>query len=131
MKIKQKIIALAIATGITGAGFGLVTAAPALADCGGAKTSIINCDQKAGAKTAEDTGIWGLLLLILNIMTAGVGILGVGGIVYGAILYTTSSQNADQTKQAKDTIRNVVIGILTYAGMYLLLNFLTPGGILK
>jgi heme/copper-type cytochrome/quinol oxidase subunit 2 len=131
MKIKQKIIALVVAAGITGAGFSLVTASPALADCGGAKTSIINCDQKAGAKSAEDTGIWGLLLLILNIMTAGVGILAVGGIVYGAILYTTSSQNAEQTKQAKDTIRNVVIGLVTYASIYLFLNFLIPGGIFK
>lgn len=110
-------------------GAGVIATAPAFADCGGAKTSIINCDQKAGAKNAEDTGVWGLLLLVLNIMTAGVGILAVGGIVYGAILYTTSSQNADQTKQAKDIIRNVIIGIIAYASMYLLLNFLVPGGI--
>ena len=102
---------------------------PALADCGGAKTSIINCDQKSGGSKAEDTGVWGILLLVLNIMTAGIGILAVGGIVYGAILYTSSSQNADQTKQAKDVIRNVVIGIIAYAAMYLLLNFLIPGGI--
>jgi hypothetical protein len=129
MKIKQTILSMAAIAGISLAGLSL--AQPVSADCGGAKTSIINCDQKGGAKTAEDTGIWGLLLLILNIMTAGVGILAVGGIVYGAILYTTSSQNADQTKQAKDIIRNVVIGIVTYAGMYLLLNFLIPGGIFK
>jgi len=128
MKIKQKMIALALMAGLT-TGAGLMAAAPVSADCGGAKTSIINCDQKAGAKNAEDTGIWGLLLLILNIMTAGVGILAVGGIVYGGILYTTSSQNADQTKQAKDIIRNVIIGIIAYASMYLLLNFLVPGGI--
>lgn len=128
MKIKQKIVALALMAGLT-TGIGMMAATPAFADCGGAKTSIINCDQKAGAKNAEDTGVWGLLLLVLNIMTAGVGILAVGGIVYGAILYTTSSQNADQTKQAKDIIRNVIIGIIAYASMYLLLNFLVPGGI--
>lgn len=131
MNIKQKVATFIAVAGISVAGAGLMVAQPALADCGGAKTSVINCDQKAGAKNAEDTGIWGLLLLILNIMTAGVGILAVGGIVYGAILYTTSSQNADQTKQAKDIIRNVVIGLVTYGAMYLLLNFLIPGGIFK
>jgi amino acid transporter len=131
MKIKQKLAAIIAVAGISVAGAGFMAVQPALADCGGAKTSIINCDQKAGAKNAEDTGIWGLLLLILNIMTAGVGILAVGGIVYGAILYTTSSQNADQTKKAKDIIRDVVIGIVAYATMYLLLNFLIPGGIFK
>ena len=118
-----------VATGVMVAGVGVVVAQPALADCGGAKTSIINCSQGSGGAKAEDTGVWGILLLALNIMTAGVGILAVGGIVYGAILYTTSSQSADQTKQAKDVIRNVIIGIIAYATMYLLLNFLIPGGI--
>ena len=33
-------------------GAGLMAATPAFADCGGAKTSIINCSQKAGAKNA-------------------------------------------------------------------------------
>lgn len=118
-----------MAIGVMVVGAGLSVAQPAQADCGGAKTSIINCSQGNGGAKAEDTGVWGILLLVLNIMTAGVGILAVGGIVYGAILYTTSSQNADQTKQAKDVIRNVVIGIIAYASMYLLLNFLIPGGI--
>jgi amino acid transporter len=129
MKIKQTLLAFVAVAGISLAG--LVASQPVAADCGGAKTSIINCDQKGGGKTAEDTGIWGLLLLILNIMTAGVGILSVGGIVYGAILYTTSSQSADQTKKAKDIIRDVVIGLVAYASIYLLLNFLIPGGIFK
>jgi amino acid transporter len=62
-------------------------------------------------------------------MTGGIGILAVGGIVYAAILYSSSSQSADQTKKAKDIIRDVVIGIIAYASMYLLLNFLIPGGI--
>ena len=129
MKIKQKIATLAVTLGVMVVGAGFSAAQPALADCGGAKTSIINCSQGGGGSKAEDTGVWGILLLVLNIMTAGVGILAVGGIVYGAILYTTSSQNADQTKQPKDVIRNVVIGIIAYATMYLLLNFLIPGGI--
>jgi hypothetical protein len=129
MKIKQKVATLVAAIGVMVVGAGLSVAQPAFADCGGAKTSIINCSQGSGGAKAEDTGVWGILLLVLNIMTAGVGILAVGGIVYGAILYTTSSQNADQTKQAKDVIRNVVIGIIAYATMYLLLNFLIPGGI--
>jgi amino acid transporter len=127
MKIKQKIMTLAVILGITAAG--VVVAQPVLADCGGAQTSIINCSQGSKATTAKDTGVWGLLLLILNIMTGGIGILAVGGIVYAAILYSSSSQSADQTKKAKDIIRDVVIGIIAYASMYLLLNFLIPGGI--
>jgi hypothetical protein len=100
--------------------------------CGGVQTSLVVCDQ-TGGKDAGTTqsGVWGILLLTLNILTAGVGIAAVGGITYGAILYTTSSDSAEQTKKAKDVIRNVAIGIVAYASMYLLLNFLIPGGIFQ
>lgn len=98
------------------------------ADCGGAKTSVINCTTGAGT-SAKDSAIWTLLLVILNIMTAGIGILAVGGIVYGSLLYASAGDKADQTKKAIEIITNVVIGIVAYGLMYLILNFLIPGGI--
>ena len=58
MKIKQKIVALALMAGLT-TGVGMMAATPAFADCGGAKTSIINCDQKAGAKKCRGYGRMG------------------------------------------------------------------------
>jgi hypothetical protein len=128
MNVKQKITSLAITIGMV-AGFGVTVAQNVAADCGGAKTSIINCTQTTGAKTAQDSGVWGLLLVFLNIMTAGIGIAAVGGIVYASILYASSSDSAEQTKRAKDIIRNVAVGIIAYAAMYLGLNFLIPGGI--
>lgn len=99
------------------------------ASCGGATTSIISCSQGAGGSNAQSTGVWGLLLIALNILTAGIGIAAVGGIVYAAILYASSSDSADQTKKAKDIIRNVIIGIIAYGAMYMGLNFIVPGGI--
>lgn len=98
------------------------------ADCGSVKTSIVNCSQ-TGGDSARDSGVWGILLLALNIMTAGIGIVAVGGIVYGAILYSSAQDESSQVKQAKDIIKNVVLGLIAYGGMYLLLNFLIPGGI--
>lgn len=130
MNIKQKIMTLAFAA-VVMTGIAAVIAQPALADCGGAKTSIIDCSQKGGSTEATGTGVWGVLMLVLNIMTAGVGILAVGGVVYAAILYASSSDSAEQTKKAKDIIRNTAIGIGAYAAMYLLLNFLIPGGIFQ
>jgi hypothetical protein len=96
--------------------------------CGGAKTSIIKCSEGAG-KTTQDNGVWALLMLTLNIMTAGVGILAVGGIAYGAALYASSSDKPEQAKQGMTFIKNVVIGLVAYGLMYVLLNFLIPGGI--
>jgi hypothetical protein len=127
MKIKQKISFLLL-TLASGALLSL-TPVVANADCGGVKTSIINCSQKAGAKTAEESPIWGVLLIVLNIMTAGVGILAVGGIVYASILYASAGDKAEQTKKAVSIITNVVIGIVAYGLMYVLLNFLVPGGV--
>lgn len=134
MKIKQKIVALLfVAVASIGVSSTALSPVQAQQKCGEVDTSIIGGDICNGvnneSKNPADTAVWKILLLVLNIMTAGVGILAVGGIVYGAILYTTSSESQDQTKKAKEVIRNVVIGIIAYAGMYLLLNFLIPGGI--
>ena len=68
-------------------------------------------------------------MIVLNIMTAGIGILAVGGIVYGGILYASAGDKAEQTKKAIGVITNVVIGIAAYGLMYVLLNFLIPGGV--
>lgn len=133
MNIKQTIIAgltvFTLAVGVVTLG-----SPAANADCGGAKTSIINCPQgklnpKDKNASAKDSGVWGLLILALKIMTAGVGIAAVGGIVYGSLLYASARDSAEQTKKAIGVITNVVIGIVAYGLMFIILNFLIPGGI--
>lgn len=89
------------------------------------------CDL-AGTLPRDDvqgTGIWGILELALNILTAGIGIAAVGGVVYGAILYTSAGGNTEQVKKAYGIFANVAIGIIAYALMYAGLNFLIPGGL--
>lgn len=132
MNIKQKIIYMTI--GLSAAALGLLASPMASAaeeplKCAGADTSIISC--KADNKGTETSGVWQLLIMVLQIMTAGVGILAVGGIVYGAVLYTTATDKAEQTKKAIGIITNVVIGIFAYGLMYVVLNFLIPGGLFK
>lgn len=118
---------------------GTMVAPMAAANCGDIPTSIIG-DSVCGTKGSpdainnkstnpQDNGVWKILIFVLQIMTAGVGILGVAGIVYGAVLYTTAADKAEQTKKAIGIITNVVIGIIAYGLMYLVLNFLIPGGI--
>jgi hypothetical protein len=97
-------------------------------DCGGVKTAIIKCDADNSGDLNKN-GIWALLLIVINVMTAGVGVLAVGGIVYGSILYTTAEDKADQVNKAVDIIRNVIIGLVSFALMWALLNFIIPGGV--
>jgi len=129
MKIKQTINFLVFTLM---ASFVVATVPTAVnADCGGVKTAIINCKEGKDAKTTETSAIWGVLLMVLNIMTAGVGIVAVGGIVYGAILFASAGDKAEQTKKAVGVITNVVIGVAAYGLMFILLNFLVPGGVFK
>ena len=100
--------------------------------CGGVKTSIIGdllCGDDTEGSAPQDSSIYKLLIGVLNIMTAGIAIAAVGGIAYGALLYTTAENKPDQTKKAIGIITNVVIGIVAYALMFVFLNFLIPGGI--
>ena len=93
-------------------------------------TAIIKCTNvDPSKKSVQNTGLWSLLLLAINILTAGVGIAAVGGIIYGAILYTSAGGSPEQVKKAMQVITNVVIGVVAYALMFSGLNFIIPGGL--
>lgn len=93
-------------------------------------TAIIKCENvNVDEDGVENTGLWSILLLVINIMTVGVGVLALAGIVYGGILYTSAGGSSEQIKKAKTVFTNVVIGIIAFGGMYALLNFLVPGGV--
>lgn len=93
-------------------------------DCGGVKTAIIKCSDGAG-----EGAIIGLLKFGIQIMTMGVGVLAVAGIIYAGILYASAAGAQEQVKKAKMMIFNVVIGLAAYAFMVSLLEFLIPGGV--
>lgn len=88
------------------------------------KTSIIPVDCSTGGNP-----IWGLLLMAINILTAGIGIVAIGGLVYAAILWTTAEDKNAQIVKSKETIFNVVIGLVAFALLYAFLQFLIPGGV--
>lgn len=77
----------------------------------------------------KKTGIWYLLVIAINILTAGIGVVAVGGLVYGSILYASAGGGPEQVKKAKTIITDIVIGLVAYAFMYAFLNFIIPGGL--
>lgn len=125
MKIKQTIQILSIVIGICAVFTGSIAFA---AECGGVNTSVVSCDASGGNDIAG-SGLWAILLIAINILTAGVGVAAVAGIIYGSIMYATASGNPEQVKKAIEIIRNTVIGLVMYALMYAFLNYLIPGGI--
>ena len=127
--IKRNIlISIAIlATATVGA---MALSRPALAECMGVKTSIINCDNGSGkdAKTGEEA-IYNILGMVIKIMTGAIGLVAVAAVVYGAILYGSASDNPENIKKAKEIWTNIVIGLIAFAFMVSILNFIIPGGV--
>jgi hypothetical protein len=133
MKIKQTILTLGLAASIVTGTIAYANTASAALKCGEVDTSIIGgatCGNvKKDSQNVKETGVWALLILALNILTAGVGIAAVGGIAYGSALYASSADKPDQAKAGVTFIKNVVIGLIAYGLMFVVLNFLIPGGL--
>lgn len=124
--LRQIIVGMALVLGLSALGGNAVLAI----DCAGIDTNIIDCSTVPNTgNSTEDNGAWKLLVVIIQIMTAGVGIAGVGGIVYGGIRYATAGGNFETAKKALIVIANVGIGLVAYALMFALLNFIIPGGL--
>lgn len=126
MNLKQTILAIIFV--FTLSGTALISTPVYATDCEDIKTSIIPVDCDEDQDGLEGTALWGLLILIINILTAGVGIAAVGGVAYAAILYASSGGDIEKTKKSKTMLVDIAIGIAMYALMFSLLNYLIPGG---
>ena len=85
------------------------------------KTIRCKCDD------GEGSSILDILNLVVNIMTIGIGILGVIGITIVGIQYLTAGGNEEKTRKAKRRMFEIVIGLVAYVIIYALLNWLIPG----
>ena len=81
------------------------------------------------AEKSEDRkggGIICVLELVVDILTMGVGILGVIGITVVGLQYLTAGGNEEKTRKAKRRLYEIVIGLAFYVVAYALLKFLLP-----
>lgn len=72
-------------------------------------------------------GIMCILELVIDIMSIGVGILGVIGISIVGVQYLTAGGSEEKTRKAKRRMFEIIIGIAVYVVMYALLKFFLPG----
>lgn len=75
-----------------------------------------------------DMDIQGLLLLILKILVYGLGAAATIGVVIAGIQYLTARDNESQVSAAKTRLLNIVIGLVAWAVMWTVMNWLIPGG---
>lgn len=121
MTKRNIIISIFIATVIAGSVF--IPRIALAVNCGGAETSVISCEGEGS------TAIINIIKQVIKILTAGVGVAAFGAVVYGAFLYTTSEGSPDKVKKAREVWMNTVIGLLMFAFMVAITNFIIPGGV--
>ncbi len=67
-----------------------------------------------------------VLDLVVNIMTVGIGILGVVGISVVGIQYLTAGGSEEKTRKAKRRMLEIVIGLAAYVLIYAVVKWLMP-----
>lgn len=75
-----------------------------------------------------DNPMMGTVATILGWLAAGLSIVVLMAIVYGAIIYLTAGADKSKVENGKKIIRNAIIALIGFFFMYSLLNFLVPGG---
>lgn len=102
------------------------TTAVQAAGCGGVETSIIDCSS---AQDTTGSPVVAILVVIIQILTGLVGIVAIGAFIYAGIMYSSAGGESGQIAKAKEIIFNTVIGLVVFAAMALVLNYLIPGGL--
>ena len=89
-------------------------------------TNIIGGGQ---VDVADGQGIYDILRLIVTILTYGLGVAATIGVVIAGVMYLTAKDSPDKVAAAKKRLIEVVIGLVAWAVMAAVLNWLIPGGV--
>lgn len=96
-----------------------VTAAKDTADCNQAKLTKSNCQ------------ILEYLIVLINVLSTGVGIVVVGSIIYGGVQYTTAADDPQKISAAKGRIYNSIFALIAFIFGFAFLQWVVPGGVLN
>lgn len=121
--MKKILLALVLAVTVVS---GVLVARPVFAEkkC----TTNILPDSLCEDSAAESgQGIKDMLNIVLGIMMAGVGVLGVIGVTIVGIQYLTASGSEEKTRKAKRRLFEIVIGVAAFLLIGALIRFLMPG----
>lgn len=65
---------------------------------------------------------------LIALLSAAVGVVVVISIITGAIQFSSSAGDPQKAANAKNKIRNALLGLLAYLLLYAFLQFIVPGG---
>lgn len=122
----QLVAAVAIASAASFVATAAIAFPAGAAECSGVTTQLVDCSS---ANDTTGNPVVAVLVVAIQVLTAVVGIAAIASLVYAGILYSSASGEASSVAKAKETIRNAIIGLLLFAGMTILINYLIPGGL--
>ena len=93
-------------------------------NCGQAETVLITCSG-SGVGAIGD-----ILRIVITVLSVLIGVAAVGGLAWASVIYAKAEDSEGNTKEAKELIRNIVIGLLLYGFMVAIINWLVPGGVI-
>lgn len=105
---------------------------PAAPDSNCVKTSILGDNNGSETQFCADASdgngglVIKLLRTIVDVLTVGVGILGVIGIVVVGLQYLTAGGSEEKTRTAKRRMFEIVVGLIAYVLIYAILRWLLP-----
>ena len=91
------------------------------ATCGGSETILLSCEEGGSGSVNH------IILLVIDIMSIGIGILGVVGIAIFGIQLLTSGGDASKSTKARNRLIEVIIGLVLYAILYGFARWFLPG----
>ena len=125
MKLRSKSLIIAIATIL----LCITTVLPLCTERAYAEQKPVQTTFFGEVKDDGDgCSVYSILILIVDILSIGVGIVGVVGITIVGIQYLTSGGNDQQAAKARTRMFEIVIGLVAYVLLYSAANFLLPGG---
>jgi hypothetical protein len=89
-----------------------------------AKAAGKSCDQNASCKKIYD-----YLIKAADLLSALVGVVAVGMIIFGGIEFSSSGGDPQKVASAKGHITNAVIALVAFLFLFAFLNFIIPGGL--
>lgn len=100
---------------------------------GSPNTIVLNPFLKSGENDSCGTGdsncIVKDILIFINVLSVGVGVVVVIMIIWGGIQYTASRANPQSVQAAKSRIINALFALVAYLFIYAFLQWIVPGGI--
>jgi hypothetical protein len=69
------------------------------------------------------------ITLIVNFLSAGVGLVIVGVIILGGIQYAMAGDSPDAVNKAKQRITNPLIALVAFLFLFAFVQWLVPGGV--